>query len=115
VAHTCNLSFSDGRNQEYQVLKPANSSSDAISETPNTHTKKKKKRARAMAQVLEDLPIANINPQAQFPVTHTHTHTHNCYKEVNLKEPIKIMRMYKGLLKNKPLKIALKKEEIREM
>jgi hypothetical protein len=73
-----------------------------------------------MAQVLEDLPIENINPQAQFPVTHTHTHTHthtqkNCYEEVNLKEPIKIMRMYKGLLKNKPLKIALKKEEIPEM
>jgi hypothetical protein len=76
VAHTCNPSYSGGRDQEDCGSKPpwantkppwANSSWDPILKTPNT------KRAGGVAQ--------GIGPEFKLQYwknnkTHTHTHTH---------------------------------------
>jgi hypothetical protein len=52
IAHTCNLSYSGGRDQEDHGLKPArtNSSQETISIIPNP------KRAGRVAQVIEHPP-----------------------------------------------------------
>jgi hypothetical protein len=40
VAHTCNLSYSEGRDQEDQVLKPAQAnSSETMSQKKKNHKK----------------------------------------------------------------------------
>jgi hypothetical protein len=54
VAHTCNPSYSEGKDQEDRGLKSAweNSSRDPILKIPNTH----KKKAGGVAQVVECLP-----------------------------------------------------------
>jgi hypothetical protein len=52
VAHTCNPSYSGGRDQEDHDSKPAqaNSSQDPISKNPS------QKRADGVAQIVENLP-----------------------------------------------------------